>query len=144
MTIRIGMKGKELYQAIEEVLPKEKYGWKLNPGHLTAEEEWLCSPVYEGSKEILKSGMLMQIDIIPSVKGYGGVSAESTVVLADDLLKKELSEQYPEVYRRMCKRRDYIKEELGIDLSKDVLPMCSTVAYLRPYLLNKEYALAKE
>lgn len=143
-TIRIGMKGKELYQAIEEVLPKEKYGWKLNPGHLTAEEEWLCSPVYEGSKEILKSGMLLQIDIIPSVKGYGGVSAESTVVLADDLLKKELSEQYPEVYRRMCKRRDYIKEELGIDLSKDVLPMCSTVAYLRPYLLNKEYALAKE
>jgi len=143
-TIRIGMEGNELYEAIEEVLPKETYGWKLNPGHLVAEEEWLCSPVYEGSKEILKSGMLLQIDIIPSVKGYGGVSAESTVVLADDKLKEELQKQYPEVYERMCKRRDYIKEELGINLSEDVLPMCSTVAYLRPYLLNKEYALAKE
>ena len=143
-TIRIGMKGRELYRAIEDVLPKKDYGWKLNPGHLTAEEEWLCSPVREDSKEILKSGMLFQIDIIPSVKGYGGVSAESTVALADETLKKELEEQYPEVYARMCKRRKYIIEELGIDLSEDVLPMCSTVAYLRPCLLNKECAMAKK
>ena len=142
--IHIGMKGGELYETIEEVLPKEKYGWKLNPGHLIGEEEWLCSPIYEDSEEVLRSGMLFQIDIIPSVKGYGGVSAESTVALADETLKKELEEQYPEVYARMCKRRKYIIEELGIDLSEDVLPMCSTVAYLRPYLLNKECAMAKK
>ncbi len=143
-TIHTGMRGDELYQAIEDVLPKEEYGWKLNPGHLTAEEEWLCSPVYEGSKEILKSGMIFQIDIIPSVKGYGGTSAESTILLADEKMKKELEEQYPEVYARMRKRRDYIIENLGIALSEDVLPMCSTVAYLRPYLLNRECAMAKE
>lgn len=37
--IHIGMKGSELYDSIENVLPKEKYGWTLNPGHLCADEE---------------------------------------------------------------------------------------------------------
>ena len=67
--IHVGMKGKELYDSIESVLPKEKYGWSLNPGHLCADEEWLSSPVYPESEEVLKSGMLFQIDIIPSVSG---------------------------------------------------------------------------
>ncbi len=142
--IRIGMKGKELYDAIETVLPKEKYGWSLNPGHLTAEEEWSCSPIYPDSEEILKSGMMFQIDIIPSVKGYGGSSAESTIVLADKELKRQLKENYPETCQRMIDRASYIREELGINLSEDVLPMCSTVAYLRPFLFNRECALAKE
>ena len=37
-------------------------------------------------------------------------------------------------------RRQYIVEQLGIQLSEDVLPMCSTVAYLRPSLLSKDLA----
>lgn len=104
----------------------------------------MSSPVYENSQEILTSGMIFQIDIIPSVSGYGGVSAESTVVLADAHLKQQLREQYPEMWQRIQQRRTYLIEELGIALSEDVLPMCSTVAYLRPYLLNKDQALAVE
>ena len=42
----------------------------------------------------------------------------------------------------MQRRRAYLIQELGIGLSEDVLPMCGTVAYLRPYLLNKTMALA--
>ncbi len=141
--IHVGMKGKELYEVVETVLPKAQYGWTLNPGHLTAEEEWSCSPVREDSEEVLKSGMMFQIDIIPSIKGYGGISGESTIVLADENLKKRLEEEYPETYQRMVERADYIRNILGIDLSKDVLPMCSTVAYIRPYLLSKECALVK-
>lgn len=141
-TIRIGMKGGELFQAVESILPRAQYGWSLCPGHLTAEEEWMSSPVYEGSQETLASGMIFQIDIIPSVPGYGGVSAESTVVLADAQLKQALREEYPEVWQRMQRRRAYLIQELGITLSEDVLPMCGTVAYLRPYLLNKTMALA--
>lgn len=139
--IRIGMTGGELFDRIETVLPRSIYGWSLCPGHLTAEEEWLSSPVYEGSGERLVSGMLFQIDIIPSIPGYGGISAESTVVLADDRLKRELEEQYPDLWMRMQRRRAYITDVLGIRLSEDVLPMCGTVAYLRPFLLRKEAAL---
>lgn len=139
--IHVGMTGGELFDEVERVLPRATYGWTLCPGHLTAEEEWLCSPVYEGSREVIRSGMIFQVDIIPSVPGYGGVNAESTVVLADDALKSDIRAQYPEMWGRMGRRRAYLTEVLGIELSPDVLPLCSTVAYLRPYLLDHTRAL---
>lgn len=141
-SIHVGMSGGELYAEVERVLPRAEYGWGLCPGHLTAEEEWLSSPVYEGSRELLRSGMIFQIDIIPSVPGYNGVSAESTVALADAKLRVEIAEQYPELWARIQNRRVYLSDELGIQVHEDVLPMCSTVAYLRPYLLAKDRALA--
>lgn len=140
-TIHIGMKGSELYDTIEHVLPKETYGWSLNPGHLCADEEWLSSPIYKDSKEIIQSGMLFQIDIIPSVSGYAGASCESGIVLADVALREAIMKEYPQMWERMQKRRDYIREELGIQLSKEILPTSSATTYLRPFLLNKEYAL---
>ncbi|VDZ88382.1 Uncharacterised protein [Lelliottia amnigena] len=45
--IKIGMRGGEMYDLIEKVLNKEKYGWHLNPGHLSADEEWMSSPIYK-------------------------------------------------------------------------------------------------
>jgi len=142
--IHVGMKGKKLYALIEQVLPQSEYHWGLCPGHLTAEEEWLCSPIRKNSEEILRSGMLLQIDIIPSVPGYGGVSAESTIALADEALRQEIQKEYPDMWERMQVRRTYLQDVLGIPLSEEVLPMCSTVAYLRPYLLQKDQALVWE
>ncbi|NBI91115.1 M24 family metallopeptidase [Lachnospiraceae bacterium] len=139
--IHCGMKGNDLYQMVEQVLPKSKYHWSLCPGHLTADEEWMSSPIYDGSEEILESGMLFQIDIIPSVSGYGGTSAESTIALADEALQKEIREKAPALWKRIEDRRKYIETELHIRLNPDVLPMCSTVAYLRPLLLNKGMAM---
>lgn len=142
--ISIRMCGGELFNIIEQVLPRAQYHWSLCPGHLTAEEEWMSSPIYEGSKELLKSGMLLQIDIIPSIPGLAGICAESTVVLADAELKHDIEQQYPAMWERMQKRIAYMQQELGIQLSKDVLPMCSTVAYMRPYMLKKAYACVIE
>lgn len=139
--LKIGMRGGELYTLVEQILPKSEYHWDLCPGHLTAEEEWMSSPIYDGSEEILKSGMIFQVDIIPAVPGYGGVSAESTIAIADEALREEIRAQYPELWERMQERRDYLKEVLGIPVSEEILPMCSTVAYLRPYLLCKNDAL---
>lgn len=136
--IHVGMTGKEMYDLINDVLPQEKYHWTLCPGHLTADEEWLSSPIYENSHELIQSGMLLQSDIIPSVEGYGGVSAESTICIADIKLREKIKEQYPEMYQRMMKRRKYIIENLGIQLHEDVLPMCSTLAYMRPFMLSKQ------
>lgn len=139
--LKIGMKGGDLYTLVEQVLPKTEYHWNLCPGHLTAEEEWMSSPVYEGSEEIIKSGMIFQVDIIPSVPGYGGVSAESTITIADEALREEIRSRYPAMWERMQERRAYLKDVLGIPVSEEILPMCSTVAYLRPYLLDKDKAL---
>ena len=139
--IRIGTKGGELFQKIEEVLPRSEYHWTLCPGHLTADEEWLSSPIYEGSTETIQSGMLFQIDILPSVTGYGGTNAESTIALADEALRNEIQNQYPALWRRIQDRRNYIINELHIKISEEMLPLCSTVGYLRPFLLNKEAAM---
>ena len=56
-TIHVGLGGGELYEHIERVLPKSQYHWSLNPGHLSADEEWLCSPITPGSTIPLASGM---------------------------------------------------------------------------------------
>ncbi|MFT4274416.1 MAG: M24 family metallopeptidase [Pantoea sp.] len=142
--IRTGMTGGALYDLVEQVLPKERYGWHLNPGHLVSDEEWMSSPVFHGSSEQLKSGMIMQIDIIPSVPGYTGVSAEECVVLADAKLQAEISAQYPALWNRIETRRRYLRDEIGINLSEEVLPLSNTVAYLRPFYLSKNDALKVE
>ena len=141
-TIKIGINGNDLYEAVEAVLPKEDYGWTLNPGHLCADEEWMSSPIYPQSEETLQSGKLFQIDIIPSVNGYGGVSCESGILLADEQLRKAIAKEYPAVWERIVKRRAYMQEVLGIRIQEDVLPTSMATAYLRPYLLKKEMALA--
>jgi Xaa-Pro aminopeptidase len=139
--IHCGMAGGELYNVVENTLPKSRYGWKLNPGHLCADEEWLSSPVYPDSSETMQSGMLFQIDIIPSVPGYGGVSCESGIFLADKQLQSEIADQYPEIWARIKSRRTYLKNCLGIDVAPEVLPTSSATAFLRPYLLDKRRAL---
>ncbi|MDN6194563.1 MAG: Xaa-Pro aminopeptidase, partial [Alkalibacterium sp.] len=139
--VHIGMKGKELYNLIETVFPKNQYGWELNPGHLTADEEWMASPVKETSETTLKSGMLFQVDIIPSVKGYPGVSAEGGVILADEELQNQLKTNYPDVWNRMEARRAYVKNTLNIDVHKDILLSGNATPYLRPFALNKNKAM---
>ena len=78
----------------------------------------------------------------PSVAGYGGTSAESTVLLASQELQQQIRSQAPALWKRIEIRRDYMEKELGIQLSPHVLPMASTVAYLRPLMLAKEMAMA--
>ncbi|QIR29610.1 M24 family metallopeptidase [Kluyvera genomosp. 3] len=139
--IKIGMSGNELYDLVECVLPKAQYGWHLNPGHLSADEEWMSSPVYPDSAETLKSGMIVQIDIIPSVPGYTGVSAEESVALADAALQQQIARDHPQLWARIEARRAYIRETLHIALSDDVIPLSNAVGYLRPFMLAKDKAL---
>jgi Xaa-Pro aminopeptidase len=142
--LRIGITGGELYGLIEAVLPKAQYGWHLNPGHLVADEEWLSSPVSPGSAIPLKSGMLLQIDIIPSVAGYGGCSIEDTVGLADAALRAQLAAEFPAVWQRMMQRKTYLSEVLRLKLSDEVILLSNTVGYLRPFLLDQHRALVRQ
>ncbi|WP_246608328.1 M24 family metallopeptidase [Paenibacillus agaridevorans] len=141
-SIEIGMNGHDFYTLIENAYPKNKYNWHLNPGHLVADEEWMSSPIYFGSTERLQSGMILQIDIIPSIAGYTGVSAEECVAIADQQLQEDIQLQYPELWNRIMTRRNYIEDELNIKMSKEVLPLSNTVAYLRPFYLAKSQAFA--
>ncbi|WP_174508218.1 M24 family metallopeptidase [Klebsiella oxytoca] len=139
--LRIGMRGGEMYALIESVLPKAEYHWHLNPGHLVADEEWLCSPVGPDSNACIRSGMLLQIDIIPSRAGYAGASIEDTVAVADKALRDALAQDWPQLWQRIVTRRAWIRQQLGIDLPEEVLPFSNTVGYLRPWLLDHSRAL---
>ncbi len=141
--LHIGMRGGDLYRLVQETLEQKTWNWHLNPGHLVADEEWLCSPVYPDSAVPLASGMLFQIDIIPSLPGYGGSSIEDTVALAGEALRRELESQYPQVWQRMVARKKYLAEVLNIQVSDDVILLSNTVGYLRPFLLDKTRALVK-
>lgn len=139
--VGIGVTGGELYQAVESALPKSIYKWSLNPGHYTSDEEWLSSPVWKDSDIPLSSGMLMQMDIIPRIPGYGGASAEDGIVLADEELRAMISQEYPAVWARMQKRREYMKNELEIHLGPEVLPLSDICGYMRPYILEHDRGL---
>lgn len=140
--VRCGMSGGEMHSLVESVLPRKAYGWTLCPGHLTAEEEWMSSPIYEGSREPIRSGMMFETDIIPSVSGYPGVSAESALVVADAGLRKEIREEYPCMWARMQARRAYVTGVIGIRLRDDVLPLCASLGYMRPLMLSGDAVVA--
>ena len=139
--VRCGASAGDIYALVEEVLPKKTYGWTLNPGHFTDRDEWSTSPFFAGSGITLRSGMVFQLDIIPSVPGYGGVNAEDGLALGDESLREELAAGYPQVWARIRRRQAYIREELGIRISDDVLPMSDTLGYLRPLILDHGRAL---
>lgn len=141
--VGIGVTGEELYSRIEQILPKETYHWVLNPGHSTGADEWVASPVYPDSKIRLASGMMMQMDIIPSVSGYGGANAEDGIAIADEALRDELRTVYPKTWERIQERRRFMKEDLGIELKEEILPMSDMCGYMRPYILNHDCALKK-
>lgn len=139
--VKIGKNAGEFYEAFEKNYPQATYGWELCPGHLTSDEEWLSSPFYAGSKATVQSGMLFQVDFIPSQKGHNGISAESTVAVADEKLREEIASNYPELWARIESRRRYLAEELNIQLDESLLPLASTLGYYRPFLLDKDTAL---
>ena len=99
---------------------------------------------FKESSVVLRSGMILQMDIIPSVPGYGGANAEDGIALADEALRKEIEAKYPDVWRRMMDRRNYMQEVLGISLREEVLPMSDICGYFRPFLLDHERALKKK
>jgi Xaa-Pro aminopeptidase len=140
-SLAIGVSGGEIYSAVNKVTPKEKYGWVLNPGHYVASEEWMSSPFYPGSSVKIQSGMMLQMDIIFKIPGYGGSNAEDGIAIADKTLRDELKKCYPETWDRIERRRHYLTQVLGIPISEEIIPLSNTEAYLRPLLLEKSKAL---
>src|SRR5579863_9484581 len=85
--LRIGTPGGKLAALIAEKLPFDRFRIFRNPGHLIHLEEWISSPVYAGSDVPLHSGMVMQVDVIPSSPTYFSTRMEEGVVLADASLR---------------------------------------------------------
>jgi hypothetical protein len=141
-TLGIGMTGGELYSIIRRCLGDPFFGVSLNPGHLIHLDEWLSSPVYEGSTERLRSGMAIQVDVIPATgSDYHTTNIEDTIALADDNLRVAFREKYPESWGRIERRRAFMQDVLGIRLKPEVLPFSNIPAYLPPFWLAPHLAM---
>ncbi|MBP7050436.1 MAG: hypothetical protein KBE65_05435 [Phycisphaerae bacterium] len=142
--LRIGTSGGELARLIAEKLPFDKFGIFLNPGHLIHLDEWLSSPIYPGSDVPLHSGMAMQVDVIPSSPIYSSTRMEDGVVIADETLRREIQQEFPDCFARCQRRRDFMANVLGIPLPEEILPLSNIPAIVPPFFLNPNTILAME
>jgi hypothetical protein len=141
-TVGIGVSGGELYRAIFDRLDDPFFGIALNPGHLLHLDEWLNSPVYAGSTEVLQSGMAIQVDVIPATgTAYYTSNIEDGIALADAELRAAFAQHYPEAWGRIQARRAFIQDVLGIQLKPEVLPFSNIPAYLPPFWLSPRQAM---
>jgi len=141
--LALGVPGGDIFQAITGLLEREVFASSLNPGHLIHYEEWLDSPVRAGSSDPIASGMVLQSDIIPTgIRAGWTANCEDTVAIADAELRAAIESRHPELWARITARRAFMRDQLGIDVRDEVLPLTSTPAYFPPFWLNLEQALA--
>jgi Xaa-Pro aminopeptidase len=141
-TLRIGTPGGKLARLINEKLPFDRFGIFLNAGHLIHLDEWLSSPIYPESQLPLRSGMAIQVDVIPDSPTYFSTRMEDGIVLADRTLRQELAKTFPDCYARCQQRRAFMSEILGIALPEEVLPLSNIPAIVPPFFLNPNLILA--
>jgi hypothetical protein len=140
--LRIGQTGGVLHEIIARRLGDPFYGIFLNPGHQIHLDEWVNSPVWPGSPIELRSGMAMQVDVIPATgTDYFTTNIEDGIAFADGALRSQLAEQFPAAWERIEARRAFMADSLGIELHRDVLPLSNIPAYLPPFLLAPDRAM---
>ncbi len=137
-----GVVGSELFDIIHRHLGDPFFGVSLNPGHLIHVDEWVSSPITRGSKQTLRSGMALQVDVIPATNtSYHTTNIEDGIALADRELRDAFERKYPEAWQRIQARRQFMVEVLGIELKPEVLPFSNIPAYLPPFWLSPRRAL---
>jgi hypothetical protein len=140
--LRIGQPGGVLQAIVDRHLGDPFFGIFLNPGHQIHLDEWVNSPVGPGSTVELRSGMALQVDIIPATgTPYFTTNIEDGIALADESLRAVLAANHPEAWARIQARRRFMAEALGIDLHPDVLPFSNIPAFLPPFLLAPGQAM---
>ncbi len=142
-TMGLGVAGKEVFQAVAQAFEGSPLRSSLNPGHLTSFDEWVSSPTRPDSEEKIHSGMVFQCDIIPAPLPPGQlINCEDTVAIADASLRAELRAKYPELWKRVQRRQQLMREALGIQLAEELLPLTDSTAYLPPFWLAPEMVCA--
>jgi hypothetical protein len=140
--LHVGQTGGALHEIVRGHLGDPFFGVTLNPGHQIHLDEWVNSPVWEGSDVPLVAGTALQVDIIPATgTPYFTSNIEDGVALADEPLREQLAARYPGMWQRVQARRAFMRDALGIRLHPDVLPFSNLAALLPPYLLAPHRAM---
>jgi hypothetical protein len=143
-TIGLNVLGRDVFEAVHAHVGDPFFGVNLNPGHLIHLDEWVSSPIARNTSDTLRSGMALQLDIIPGTgTEYWTSNVEDGVALADEPLRQAFAKKYPEAWIRIQKRKAFMKEGLGINLKPEVLPFSNIPGYLPPFWLSPGLALRR-
>ncbi|WP_076069721.1 M24 family metallopeptidase [Sphingomonas montana] len=135
----VGVEGGVLDAHVREALARGGLQSMLNPGHLTGHEEWSHSPVRPGSTDRLRSGMHMQVDVIPVPMPDGwALNCEDCIVFADEGLRAELARDHPAMWSRIEARRRFMTDVIGATMAPSILPLSSTPLCLPPAWLRSD------
>ena len=75
---------------------------------------------------------------------YFTTNIEDGIALADEALREEIAARYPEAWARIEARRAFMTDVLGIRLKPEVLPFSNIPAFLPPFWLSRDKAMAVE
>lgn len=140
--LQIGVTGGAVFRAVDARLDRHVLHLALNPGHTIHLDEWVDSPFYKDSAQVLGSGLALQMDMIPVTEGpFCCSNVEDGVVLADEALCAELANRFPAAWGRIEARRAFMQDVLGIRLDASVLPMGNMPGYLNPFALAPDKAM---
>jgi hypothetical protein len=140
--LRVGQTGGVLHEIVQRHIGDPFFGVSLNPGHQIHNDEWVNSPIARGSRVELRSGMALQVDVIPATgTDFFTTNIEDGLALADASLREALAAAYPGAWKRIQARRRFMNDALGIALHPDVLPFSNIPAYLPPFLLRPDRAM---
>ncbi|WP_309663812.1 hypothetical protein [Tabrizicola sp.] len=134
--MRPGVSGGYIWRHMMAALPFEVFAVTLNPGHLIGQDEWMSSPIFEGSTEPLASGMAVQMDVIPGHPVYGSTRMEDGYVIADAALQADLAQRFPNVAKRCQSRARFMRDVIGMDVPDCLLPLADTCGIIAPFLLD--------
>lgn len=141
-TVKIGALGGEVFARVDARRDPSLYTFAVNPGHYLHLDEWVHSPFSPRCDVALRSGMVLQSDIIPVSAGpFCYVNAEDGIALADASLRAQIAHHHPRCWARMMERRQFMIDVLGIPLDESVLPLSNTPGWLAPYILEPENVL---
>jgi hypothetical protein len=139
--LHAGIRGADVFSAVEAEFPPARFGWTLNPGHFIGDDEWVSSPFWRGSGAVLTSGSYLQFDLIPDPpRPQWGANMEDGFVVADESLRARLESSHPQIWKRFARRKGYLKDVLGIRLSEDLLPMSDLAGFYAPLLMARDKA----
>lgn len=142
-SIRIGGTGGSVYDAIRQYL--QPLGVQLNAGHQIHNDEWTNSLFFEGSNYAIASGMAIQCDVIASsAQPFASAHVEDGIVIANKELQQQIRQMAPGCFRRMCRRRDFMKNILSINIADEVLPLSDIQGMLFVFMANPSTILVND
>ena len=143
--MKIGTSFGDIYDMVSKELDFYKYNIVLNPGHFIHTDEWSNSPFTKGNRGKVHSGMMVQCDYTVSLNDpYLPCHIEDGLAIGNEALQKEIERISPSCYKRIQKRKVFMKEVLQIALPEEVLPLSDLPAVCFPYMADTSVVMAME